>query len=314
MENREGLLVMVQPYIIQPDYVNAMVQGLSTNLAYIAESKKGGGGIRVSGGGGKKEKSGVVKAKEASDKLVADLAKENKERNEMYKERQAEEDKTNLMAERQEKETTAKGKKDESEAKKNFSEQFFSYAPAVTQKNYNDWIKFGEENNFKHPFLAKPEEVSNMKPEEFKAYMGGLSKKKESAGFHLEEKKELERYKAGLGDKQTSSEKRQRMKLAVDAEDKILNPENKGKVQLKGQVDLFNTYSKEPYVYAWNEGEKVPIGKGTLGLGLDKKPLVTKIKLPVINGIQLTAEDVAFTAEEEGMSIDEVLKQIGAMK
>lgn len=165
---------MVEPYLIQPDYSNAMVKGLSTNLAYIAESKKGGGNIMRGGGGGKEKLSGPQQAVEDSRILQENLAKENKERNEEYKKRQAAEDKENLMAERQEKETTAKVQKDEAEAKKKFSEQFLSYAPAVTQKNYGDWLLFGEENKLNTSFFAKPEDVAAMKPEEFKAYMGGL--------------------------------------------------------------------------------------------------------------------------------------------
>jgi len=178
---------MVNPYLIQPDqYTNAMIKGLSTNLAYIAESKKGGGNIMRGGGGGKEKLSGPQQAVEDSRILQENLAKENKERNEEYKKRQAAEDKENLMAERQEKETTAKVQKDEAEAKKNFSEQFFSYAPAVTQKNYGDWLLFGEENKLNTSFFAKPEDVAAMKPEEFKAYMGGLTKEKDTTGKSIE--------------------------------------------------------------------------------------------------------------------------------
>lgn len=172
---------MVEPYLIQPDYSNAMVKGLSTNLAYIAESKKGGG-LRISGGGGKKEPSKQEKDKEKGEAEEKERVKEEKERNVLYRARQDAEDKENLMN----KEKEAGIQKTEAEAKAISEKQFLSHAPAVTQKNYADWIKFGEENDIKIPGLASPADIVGMKPEEFTSYMGGISKEKSTTGQSLE--------------------------------------------------------------------------------------------------------------------------------
>jgi len=157
---------MAQPVIKQPNYMNAMTQGLDTNLAYMAESKKGGGNIMRGGGGG----GGISKpqaAKDASNKLQADLAKENKERNALYKEKQIAEDKI-----RSHEETVIA--KEETTRKKNFMEQLKSYAPAVTQDNYDDYLAFAKENGVDLPGAATVEQAMQMQPDQFKSYMGGL--------------------------------------------------------------------------------------------------------------------------------------------
>jgi len=308
---------MVQPYIAQPDYTNAMVKGLSANLAFNPPSK--GGGMR-GGGGGKKEKSVQEKDRERRDKEEVARTKENVERNALYKAQQQEESNTNALAQKAVRAEEKDFEEQKVEKKKAFIEQWKGYSNAVTQDNYDDYLLFAKENGVELPGVATPEQAKQMQPDQFKEYMGNFFGGKKTTGESLEDKKAFERYKhdlkqGGTANKQpTETEKRQRMKLAVDAETKILNPENKSKVQLKGQTEFFNTYSKKPYMYIWNEGEKVPLGKGTLGLGINKKPSTEKIVLPVINGTQLTAEDVTFTAEQEGLTVFEVLKQIGAIE
>ena len=87
---------MIQPVIIQPNYMNAMTQGLGARLAYMAESKKGGGNIMLRGIG-HGEPSRPKKAFLDRKAEEAARAKENKERNALYRKRQAEEDKICLL-------------------------------------------------------------------------------------------------------------------------------------------------------------------------------------------------------------------------
>jgi hypothetical protein len=164
---------MAQPIIIRPDYLNAMVKGLNTNLAYMAESKKGsGGGILMGGGGG--EKSKPQEAKEKSDKIQADLAKANKERNEAYKKRVAQEElqKQNIMAEG--KQSEIKAVEAERKRQKDVYEQLKGYSSAVTQDNYDDYLAYAKEQGVEFPGAASPDEVMRMEPSAFKSYMGGF--------------------------------------------------------------------------------------------------------------------------------------------
>ena len=156
---------MVQPVIIQPNYMNAMTQGLGTNLAYMAESKKGGGNIMRGGGRSgpsKQEQAGIDKKAEAENRRKEDI-----KRNALYKEKQAVEDKI-----RSHEETVAV--KEETTRKKNFMEQFKGYASAVTQDNYDDYLAFAKENGVDLPGVATPEQARQMQPDQFKSYMGGF--------------------------------------------------------------------------------------------------------------------------------------------
>lgn len=164
---------MATPYLIQPDYTNAMVKGLSTNLAYMAESKKGSGKT-MRGRGGKGKPSGPEQA--VIDRKLAEAArmKENKERNLMYQERQAAEEKENLLAEKEQAESKRAGSKEAREKKKAFMDQWKSYAGSVTQENYDDYLLFGKENGVEVPGAATIEQARSMEPAAFKEYMGGF--------------------------------------------------------------------------------------------------------------------------------------------
>jgi len=173
---------MIQPVIIQPDYSNAMVKGLQANLAYLAESKKGGG-MRVSRGRGG-GKSAVEKEKERFDKAQDARTKENETRNKEYKERQAEEDKANLLVEEKEKAS-------EATRKEKFMEQLKSYAPAVTQGNYPDYLAFAKEGGIEFKGAATPDQTMQMQPDEFKSYMGGFFGDKKASGRSLSVKEQV---------------------------------------------------------------------------------------------------------------------------
>ncbi|MFH2076842.1 MAG: hypothetical protein ABIJ57_16140 [Pseudomonadota bacterium] len=98
----------------------------------------------------------------------------------------------------------------------------------------------------------------------------------------------------------TDAEKRQTAKLIADAESQIiLNPGP----EAAGQADLFNQYAEKPYAYTWNEN------KGTF-----KGAAWDKVKLPKIKGKQVTAKDVYDTATQRGMTYEDVLRAIGALK
>jgi len=241
---------MVNPYLIQPDqYTNAMIKGLSTNLAYIAESKKGGGNIMRGGGGGKEKLSGPQQAVEDSRILQENLAKENKERNEKYKERQAAEDKENLMAERQEKESVAKVQKDEATAKKDTLEYVMSFVPAVTQGNYRDYFSFVGEQGLDTALYAHPDKVEAMKPEEFAAYKVGLGEDKKDAtgkslGRYEQEKKiaqkieqENKRYERTLASGEKRAEMAKDFILRVAAKNKTGIADVLAMKLLGGEID-----------------------------------------------------------------------------
>ena len=77
------------------------------------------------------------------------------------------------------------------------------------------------------------------------------------------------------------------------------NPENPA---IAGHIETFNRFSKKPYMYVQME---VP-GK-LYGTNIELK----KIKLPKVAGRQVTAADVSYTAEQEGITPEEVLQQLG---
>jgi len=157
---------MAQPVIKQPNYMNAMTQGLGTNLAYMAESKKGGGNIMRGGGGG----GGISKpqaAKDASDKLQADLAKENKERNALYKKKQAAEDKINRLNEKE-------AVKTETIRKEKALKLFHSYTPSVNQGNYRDFYGWGGEIGVDVRGMIHPDKAEQMEESVFNSYISKL--------------------------------------------------------------------------------------------------------------------------------------------
>ncbi len=97
----------------------------------------------------------------------------------------------------------------------------------------------------------------------------------------------------------TPADKRAQDNMVAKAETLILS--NKDKEAAGANVDLFNQNAQKPYAYQWK--------KGTLYGGE-----WAKIPLPTIKGKQVTAAEVYFTAEQNGITYDEVLRRIGAIK
>jgi hypothetical protein len=114
----------------------------------------------------------------------------------------------------------------------------------------------------------------------------------------------------------TDTEKRNTAKTIADAESTILGKDTRGNANAENpavqpHIDLFNQYSTKPYAYVWKEKE------GTKFLGMTfggTGGVATKIKLPSIKGKQVTAAEVYYTAEQNGITYDEVLRKIGAIK
>ena len=75
---------------------------------------------------------------------------------------------------------------------------------------------------------------------------------------------------------------------------------NKDSDAVGPQVDAWRQMAKKPYTYTWKPG--------IIGGSWEK------LKLPVLKGKQVTSDEVYFTAEKNGMTYDDVLKQIGAIK
>ena len=100
--------------------------------------------------------------------------------------------------------------------------------------------------------------------------------------------------------KDMTTEARMTSKDVAEAEEKILsNPDNQA---TQGKVDLFNQYSTKPYMYELETTEGKIYGTNTK---------TKKIALPKINGKQVTAADVYNTAQQNGVTIQEVLNRIG---
>lgn len=113
----------------------------------------------------------------------------------------------------------------------------------------------------------------------------------------------------------TPTEKRQTAKDVAGAEEIILT--NPDKEAVRGQIDLFNQYANKPYCYLWTEGKP----KGAWKKGIEfvigtsfAEGELGKIKLPPIKGKQVYAKDVWDTAQQHGITYEEVLKRIGAIK
>ena len=102
------------------------------------------------------------------------------------------------------------------------------------------------------------------------------------------------------GEAEGMSERRDMLshKDTAKAEEIILaNPEAEATL---GHVNLFNRYSKTPYMYVQTKE------RGWFGA----KTVTQRIDLPVYRGKQVTAADVIATAEEFDMTIQQVLEEI----
>jgi hypothetical protein len=74
---------------------------------------------------------------------------------------------------------------------------------------------------------------------------------------------------------------------------------------IQGYISLFNEFAEKPYMYLQVEEPGRIWGKSIK---------LKTIPLPEINGKQVTAKDVTYTAKQEGLTIKEVLRHIGALK
>ena len=115
-------------------------------------------------------------------------------------------------------------------------------------------------------------------------------------------------YKApGAGPSETEL-RAQRNELAVNETKLLQNKTNEGAAPL---ADLHNERSEKPYAYVWKDNSRyIP---GTDQKVWDSGEYV-QIKLPKIKGKQVTAKDVYDTASKRGMTYEEVLRAIGALK
>ena len=110
----------------------------------------------------------------------------------------------------------------------------------------------------------------------------------------------------------TPTEKRMTAKDVAGAEEKILrNPDLEA---IKGPIDLFNQYAKKPYWYIWKDEIKKAGWLDIDWLAGDEPAGVGKIKLPKVKGKQVYAKDVWDTAQKHGITYEEVLKRIKAIK
>ena len=325
---------MVAPLIVQPDYTNAMVKGLSTSLAYTAESKKGMKVSRGGGGGGDSKQTKAMKARKEGGKIRGS-ARPKKDKAEGQAAR-------NQMAlETAVKKADTERTKADTAAKKETFNKAKSYAPAVTQDNYDDYLAYLGENGIKMPGVASPKEVLTMKSDEFKQYMGGFfgkgkaQAKQPSRGTQIKDDalqawndgKKLTDQQKRIVDKvyPTSTEKdltpSQKVKLEqslVKTEMAITNPENAQDEMSVPLIRFFNTHSKQPYMYGFQDDGEENAAFESLNpfsskfYGVDKETTgVTKIDLPVISGKQLTSADVMYTVEKSGKSVKEILTDLG---
>ena len=90
-------------------------------------------------------------------------------------------------------------------------------------------------------------------------------------------------------------------------EDKINNKDAKNSPQTSGYIRFFNKHADAPYFYVFTRGKEIK-------WGIDKKPEVQRIDLPVIGGEQATLDEIRQTAKDEKVSVREVLKRLGIEK
>jgi len=110
----------------------------------------------------------------------------------------------------------------------------------------------------------------------------------------------------------TPTEIRMTAKDVASAEITILEtPEDP---TVKGAIGLFNQYATKPYCYIWKDEIKKVGWLGIDWLAEDEPAGAGKIKLPKIKGKQAYAKDVWDTAQQHGITFEEVLKRIGALK
>ncbi len=84
---------------------------------------------------------------------------------------------------------------------------------------------------------------------------------------------------------------------------------NPGNIAVKGQIGIHNRYSKQPYALIWHKGKEKPWYKPW-----GETDNVKQVDLPVMDGKQVTSNEVWLTAKNHTISFKEVLKRIGALK
>ncbi len=84
---------------------------------------------------------------------------------------------------------------------------------------------------------------------------------------------------------------------------------NSEKPEVQPHIDKVNQFSTKPYSWVWKAQDKT-----FLGVKYGEGGTATKISLPKIKGKQVTAKDVYDTAEQRGMTYEDVLRAIGALK
>jgi hypothetical protein len=132
-----------------------------------------------------------------------------------------------------------------------------------------------------------------------------LDLKLAGAGWKPQTKEEaLDLKKAQAGASGTKQDLKLAKALTV-AERNITNADEPGKVQ--ADINFFNKYSDLPYVYVHRKEKKSRFGVDRFAVDVDK---IEKIRLP--KGIR--AADVYYTAAEEGLSIEEVLRKLGILE
>ena len=165
-----------------------------------------------------------------------------------------------------------------------------------------------------------PEEMAKLKmtePEIYKTYKERttppetptetpkqrLQREKDLAQFKLGLEKDLINFRADHPKPPDLLDANQRRLLSKDlllVEEKIIaNPEEEA---VRPAIDMFNKYADGKHMYLW---KKVP------SWGRDTEEAV-RVQLPIVNGKQVTPEEVRSTAKQEGKTVEEILILIGA--
>ena len=157
----------------QPNYMNAMTQGLSMNLEFLKEGKKGG--IRSGRGrGGKTEPSNIERDRAKHEKQREDLKTSNKLRRERTRIKKGREEarEVNKLAGKtkaaefalEEKTADSAIKKNESTRIKDFTTRAKGFWGNVTPDNLDDYTAWSNENGLNFPTMITEQEAKKMSP------------------------------------------------------------------------------------------------------------------------------------------------------
>lgn len=120
-------------------------------------------------------------------------------------------------------------------------------------------------------------------------------------------------YKAPAVPKEPKEPKEEREPFTAQqifsAEKSILN--SKEDQDISAEIDVFNQGSRKPYVYQMQTTKTARyVGSVRVPGSGGEETKLKKVRLPVVGGKQVTAKDVADTANARGMSYDEALNAI----